>query len=57
MLQLRPKKNIDPADEQIRAELNWMLQNSEGWFIRIVYGFVKRMYKELDTADEMEVAA
>lgn len=55
MLQLRPNKT--ESDEQIRAELNWMLQKSEGWFIRIVYGFVKKLYGEFDTAEEMQKAA
>ena len=57
MLQLLPKKNTGKTDAQIRAELNWMLQNSEGWFIRIVYGFVKKLYGQLDTAEEMQKAA
>ena len=57
MLQLRPTKTAVKSDEQIRAEINWMLQNSEGWFIRVVYGFVKRLYGQFDTAEEMEVAA
>lgn len=57
MLQLRPKKNDVKSDEQIRAELNWMLQNSEGWFIRVVYGFVKKLYGEFDNAEEMQKAA
>lgn len=42
---------------QIRAELNWMLQRSEGWFIRIVYGFVKKLYEQFDAAEEMQKAA
>ena len=57
MLQLRPKKNIDKTDDQIRAELNWMLQTSEGWFIRVVYGFVKKLYAQFDNAEEMQKAA
>jgi len=57
MLQLLPKKNDVKSDEQICAEINWMLQNSEGWFIRVVYGFVKRLYGQLDTAEEMQKAA
>lgn len=57
MLQLQPKKNDVKTDEQIRAEINWMLQNSEGWFICVVYGFVKRLYGQFDTAEEMQKAA
>ena len=57
MLQLLPKKNDVENDEQIRAELNYMMQNSEGWFIRIVYGFVKKLYAQFDNAEEMQKAA
>lgn len=57
MLELKPKKNTGKTDEQIRAELNWILQRSEGWFVRMVYGFVKKLYEDFDTAEEMQKAA
>lgn len=56
MLHLEPKKNESKTDEQIRAEINWMLQRSNGYLIRVVYGFVKRLC-EINAAEEMEVAA
>jgi hypothetical protein len=57
MLQLLPKKNDVKSDDHISAEINQMLQNSDGWFIRIVYGFVKRLYAQFDTAAEMQKVA
>ena len=57
MLQLLPKKNDVKSDEHIIAEINWMLQNSGGRFIRVVYGFVKRLYWQFNTAEEMQKAA
>jgi hypothetical protein len=55
MLQLRPDKT--KSDDQIRAEINWMLQRSGGWFIRMVYGFVKKLYEDFGIAEEMQKAS
>lgn len=55
MLELRPNKT--KSTEQIRAEIERLLQTLNDYDVRVVKGFVERLAEKHENAAEMEVAA